>query len=60
MGPKVDAICRFVELGGSLGAIGALRDAGALLRGEAGTVVRGPHRPDTGPARPGCLTGAWP
>tara|TARA_Y100000815_G_scaffold270005_2_gene293777 strand:- start:1606 stop:2604 length:999 start_codon:yes stop_codon:yes gene_type:complete len=39
MGPKVDAVCRFVELTGDLGAIGRLEDAPAMLRGEAGTVV---------------------
>ena len=42
MGPKVTAICRFVRSGGQLGAIGALEDAGAILRGDAGTIVRGP------------------
>ena len=40
MQPKVDALCRFVEGGGALGAIGALEDAGAILQGHAGTVVR--------------------
>ena len=40
MGPKVDAVCRFVEAGGRLGAIGALDDAADLLRGEVGTIVR--------------------
>lgn len=39
MGPKVDAVCRFVELTGDMGAIGRLEDAEAVLRGEAGTVV---------------------
>lgn len=39
MGPKVDAICRFVELTGDVGAIGRLEDVAAILRGEAGTVV---------------------
>lgn len=39
MGPKVDAVCRFVELTGDMGAIGRLEDAVAVLRGEAGTVV---------------------
>ena len=39
MGPKVEAACRFVESGGRLAAIGALDDAPAILRGEAGTVV---------------------
>ena len=40
MGPKVEAICRFVDARGPLGAIGALADAAALVRGEVGTVVR--------------------
>jgi carbamate kinase len=44
MGPKVDAICRFIEAGGALGAIGPLHEAAAMLRGEAGTVVTGPAR----------------
>ncbi|MFD6229420.1 carbamate kinase [Streptomyces sp. NPDC060232] len=39
MGPKVDAVCRFVELTGGTAAIGALHDARALLDGTAGTVV---------------------
>jgi carbamate kinase len=44
MGPKIDAVCQFIEWGGSLAAIGALDDAPALLRGEAGTVLRGTPR----------------
>ncbi|MEV6300599.1 carbamate kinase [Actinoplanes sp. NPDC051861] len=49
MGPKVDAVCRFVEMTGDLAAIGALEDAAAILAGKAGTVVTpggdygGPH-----------------
>ncbi|HEX4902007.1 MAG TPA: carbamate kinase [Acidimicrobiales bacterium] len=39
MGPKVEAVCRFVELTGDMAAIGRLEDAVAILRGEAGTVV---------------------
>ena len=39
MGPKVEAVCRFVELTGELAAIGAIEDAPRILRGEAGTVV---------------------
>ncbi|GIH95740.1 carbamate kinase [Planobispora siamensis] len=39
MGPKVEAVCRFVEVTGDLGAIGALEDAVAILDGKAGTVV---------------------
>jgi carbamate kinase len=38
---KIEAICAFVDHGGWLGAIGSLPDAAAILRGEAGTRVRG-------------------
>lgn len=40
MGPKIEAVSQFMKWGGSLAAIGALEDSPALLRGEAGTVVR--------------------
>ena len=39
MGPKVNAVCRFVELTGGMAAVGRLDDAAAILRGEAGTIV---------------------
>lgn len=39
MGPKVDAVCRFVEHTGGMAAIGSLNDAVAILRGSAGTIV---------------------
>src|SRR4051812_1031567 len=39
MGPKVEAVCRFVEVTGDMAAIGALTDAGLILAGKAGTVV---------------------
>lgn len=39
MGPKVDAVCRFVEITGDMGAIGALEDAPDILAGNAGTIV---------------------
>jgi carbamate kinase len=39
MAPKVDAACRFVEATGGTAAIGALVDAGAIVRREAGTIV---------------------
>lgn len=39
MGPKVEAVCRFVELTGDMAAIGRLEDAYDILEGEAGTVV---------------------
>jgi carbamate kinase len=40
MGPKVEAVCRFVEAGGTIGGIGLLNDATEILAGHAGTVVR--------------------
>jgi carbamate kinase len=40
MGPKVEGACRFVEATGGIALIGALEDAGAMLRHEAGTTVR--------------------
>jgi carbamate kinase len=39
MGPKVEAVCRFVEQTGARAAIGRLGDAAALLGGTAGTTV---------------------
>jgi carbamate kinase len=39
MGPKVRAVCMFVEETGGLAAIGSISDTPALLRGEAGTIV---------------------
>jgi carbamate kinase len=39
MGPKVEAACRFVRANSGFAAIGALADAGAMLRGEAGTII---------------------
>ena len=39
MGPKVEAVCRFVEATGAVAAIGRLSDATALLNGTAGTTV---------------------
>src|SRR3954468_22130680 len=49
MGPKVEAVCRFVEVTGDMAGIGALTDAELILAGKAGTVVfpggdyGGPH-----------------
>jgi carbamate kinase len=40
MGPKVDAVCRFVERTRGFAAIGSLPDAAAVLTGERGTLVR--------------------
>jgi len=39
MGPKVDAACRFVKRTRGRAAIGALADAAAIVRGEAGTLI---------------------
>ena len=39
MGPKVAAACTFVTETGGMAAIGSITEAGALVRGEAGTVV---------------------
>lgn len=41
MGPKVDAVCRFVETTGRRAAIGQLEDVSALVAGTTGTQVRG-------------------
>ncbi len=39
MGPKVEAVCRFVELTGDTAAIGRLEDATQIVSGTAGTIV---------------------
>jgi carbamate kinase len=39
MGPKIEAVCRFVEATGKMAAIGQLSDAEALLNQKAGTIV---------------------
>jgi carbamate kinase len=39
MGPKVEAVCRFVELTGGIGAIGALDHVSEIINGAAGTIV---------------------
>ena len=39
MGPKVEAACDFAERTGKTAAIGALKDVGRILAGEAGTIV---------------------
>jgi carbamate kinase len=41
MGPKVEAACRFVRATSGFAVIGALADAGAMLRGDAGTRICG-------------------
>jgi carbamate kinase len=40
MGPKVEAVCRFVAQAGRMAAIGRLDDAVAMAAGQAGTVVK--------------------
>ncbi|MFC4007637.1 carbamate kinase [Nonomuraea purpurea] len=39
MGPKVEAVCRFVETTGDMAAIGRLDEAERVLHGSAGTIV---------------------
>ncbi|MBF8187276.1 carbamate kinase [Nonomuraea sp. K274] len=39
MGPKVEAVCRFVETTGDMAAIGRLDQAERILHGAAGTIV---------------------
>ncbi|RRD26230.1 carbamate kinase [Actinomyces bowdenii] len=39
MGPKVEAVCRFVESTGNMAAIGRLEDAVSLVEGTTGTIV---------------------
>jgi carbamate kinase len=39
MGPKVEAACRFAAAAGKPAAIGALKDLGRIMAGEAGTTV---------------------
>ncbi len=39
MGPKVDAVCRFVESTGRTGVITSLDQITAAVAGDAGTVV---------------------
>jgi carbamate kinase len=39
MGPKVEAVCRFVETTGGLGGIGRLEDATKILTGKLGTLI---------------------
>jgi carbamate kinase len=57
MGPKVDAVCRFVESTGARAAITSLDRIAAAVAGTAGTVVR--PTPGTGPGgrRPGSPAG---
>jgi len=45
MGPKVEAVCRFVEQTGNRAAIGRLEELSGLIDGAAGTQIRA-HGPD--------------
>ena len=40
MGPKVEAVCRFVEATGKRAAIGQLEQLSGLIDGTAGTQIR--------------------
>jgi carbamate kinase len=40
MGPKVEALCRFVEQTGGIAGTGRLEDAARILMGQAGTLVK--------------------
>jgi carbamate kinase len=57
MGPKVEAACRFVNANSGFAAIGALADAAAMLRGEAGTIVRRVHSGASEASGPRTLVG---
>jgi carbamate kinase len=43
MGPKIDAVCRFVEQTGGQAAVGSLAEAEAVLAGGAGTRIVASH-----------------
>lgn len=71
MGPKVEAVCAFVDATGGRAAIGRLEDLAGLVAGTAGTQVRAGHenatyrdeaaidlRPETSPAGAGGPVGA--
>ena len=52
MGPKVEAVCRFVELTGGAAAIGALDDTVEMLAGTTGTIVTPSGSYEPGLVRP--------
>lgn len=52
MGPKVEAVCRFVEAGGPRAAIGSLEQLEALVAGSAGTQVTAAGTSSTEPKTP--------
>ena len=61
MGPKVEAVCRFVELTGDTAAIGRLEDAAEIVYGRAGTVVTPAATtadPTTSPSRNAATNGS--
>lgn len=41
MGPKVEAVCRFVEATGNRASIGALHEAAEVVSGQSGTHIEG-------------------
>jgi carbamate kinase len=45
MGPKVEALCRFVEQTGGIAGTGRLEDAAAILSAQAGTLVKPLDKP---------------
>lgn len=53
MGPKVAAVCRFVETTGGVAAIGSLADVEEILAGTAGTTVTASGVPPRVPRRSG-------
>jgi carbamate kinase len=57
MGPKIEAVCRFVEATGKVAAIGRLDDAQALLAGQAGTLIAPGLRRSPAPAEGPSCTG---
>jgi hypothetical protein len=54
MGPKVEACARFTRATGRPSAIGALTEAAAILRGDAGTTITASEHPEENP-RPASL-----
>lgn len=61
MGPKVAAVCRFVETTGGVAAIGSLADVEKILAGTAGTTVTASGVPPRVPRRSGAeaVTGGF-
>ena len=52
MAPKVQAACEFAEQTGGIAGIGRLQDAGAILAGEAGTLITADAADRHPPSRP--------